>query len=218
LGPRSNDCIGLRLKFHSRSVSASKYPQMPPESWLKMLLKCVGSCLKWKICYISELKTWTKDSVALLSDACHPTPALPSSRSHNGCRGWSHVGGTGGSPSQNTSEDRKRHIPQVLRFYEAMRKRGTMTNVRGESRIDSSSRWPTSGKWKFGTARSQTKDLSLESIEALFSSSSPFYSAMERSYRENGDVIAMNGRHEEVERRVSVISIKSEKRHKLGSV
>jgi salicylate hydroxylase len=46
---------------------------MPPESWLKMLLKCVGSYLKWKICYISELETWTKDSVALLSDACHPT-------------------------------------------------------------------------------------------------------------------------------------------------
>jgi hypothetical protein len=128
------------------------------------------------------------------------------------------LGVLGESPSQNTSEDRKRHIPQVLRFYEAMRKQGTMTNVQRESRIDSSSRWPTSGKWKFGTARSQTKDLSLESIEALFSSSSTFYSAMERSYRENGDVIAMNGRHEEVERRVSVISIKSEKRHKLGSV
>jgi hypothetical protein len=64
----------------------------------------------------------------------------------------------------------------------------------------------------------ETKDRSLESIEALFSSSSPFYSAMERSYRENGDVIAMKGGREEVERRVSIISIKSEKRHKLGSV
>jgi hypothetical protein len=64
----------------------------------------------------------------------------------------------------------------------------------------------------------ETKDRSLESIEALFSSSSPFYSAMETSYRENGDVIAMKGGREEVERRVSVISIKSEKRNKLGSV
>jgi sugar porter (SP) family MFS transporter len=52
----------------------------------------------------------------------------------------------------------------------------------------------------------ETKDRSLESIEALFSSSSPFYSAMERSYREQGDVIAMKGGREEVERKMSVIS------------
>jgi len=41
---------------------------------------------------------------------------------------------------------------------------------------------------------------------------------MEKSYRENGDVIAVRGGRGEVERGVSVISIKSEKRHKLGSV
>jgi sugar porter (SP) family MFS transporter len=64
----------------------------------------------------------------------------------------------------------------------------------------------------------ETKDRSLESIEALFSSSSPFYSAMERSYREYGDVIALKGGREEVERRVSVISIKSGERYRLGSV
>jgi hypothetical protein len=64
----------------------------------------------------------------------------------------------------------------------------------------------------------ETKDRSLESIEALFSSSSPLYSAMERPYRENGDVIAMEGGREGVEGRVSIIIIKSEKRHKLGSV
>jgi sugar porter (SP) family MFS transporter len=52
----------------------------------------------------------------------------------------------------------------------------------------------------------ETKDRSLESIDALFSSTSPFYWAMERSYREKGDVIAMKGGREEVERKMSVVS------------
>ena len=61
----------------------------------------------------------------------------------------------------------------------------------------------------------ETKDHSFESIEALFSSSSPFNSAMERSYQERGDVIAMRGGLEEEERRMSVISVASEKTQKL---
>lgn len=52
----------------------------------------------------------------------------------------------------------------------------------------------------------ETKDRSLESIEALFSSPSPFYWAMERSYREKGDVVAMKGGREEVERKMSAAS------------
>jgi hypothetical protein len=52
-----------------------------------------------------------------------PNPSVPSSRSRNGCRGWSRVG--------NTLEDRKAHVPKVLRLYEAMRKRRTTTNVQG---------------------------------------------------------------------------------------
>jgi Sugar (and other) transporter len=61
----------------------------------------------------------------------------------------------------------------------------------------------------------ETKDRSLESIEAMFSSRSPLYSAMERSYQEKGDVIAMKGGREEIERRVSIISTASQEKHKL---
>lgn len=62
----------------------------------------------------------------------------------------------------------------------------------------------------------ETKDRSLESIEFMFSSKSPFYSAMERSYREQGDILAQRGGREEVERRLSAISFSSEKRAEFG--
>ena len=52
----------------------------------------------------------------------------------------------------------------------------------------------------------ETKDRSLESINSCFLPSSPFYSAMEKSYKERGDAIALKGGRETVERRVSVVS------------
>jgi len=63
----------------------------------------------------------------------------------------------------------------------------------------------------------ETKDRSLESIEVMFESDSPLYSAMERSYREKGDVVARKGGKDEIERRISVISISSEKGSRRGS-
>jgi Sugar (and other) transporter len=57
----------------------------------------------------------------------------------------------------------------------------------------------------------ETKDRSLESIDALFSAKSPFYWAMEKSYRENGDVLAAQGGREAAERKMGVISMSSEK-------
>ena len=57
----------------------------------------------------------------------------------------------------------------------------------------------------------ETKDRNLESIEALFSPKSPFCSAMERSDRENGDVSAKDGGKEAAKRRISVLSVESEK-------
>ena len=49
----------------------------------------------------------------------------------------------------------------------------------------------------------------------MFSRRSPFYPAMKRSYREQGDVLAQKGGREEVERKLSVISISSERRAEL---
>jgi Sugar (and other) transporter len=58
----------------------------------------------------------------------------------------------------------------------------------------------------------ETKDRSLESIEAMFSSSSsPFYLAMEKSYLSKGDVLIQQGGKEAVERKLTAVSIGSEK-------
>ncbi|KAJ5121313.1 uncharacterized protein N7515_009274 [Penicillium bovifimosum] len=40
---------------------------------LQKLVSCVQSVYKWKLTHLTELKSWTKGSVALLGDACHPT-------------------------------------------------------------------------------------------------------------------------------------------------
>ncbi|KAI9873907.1 MAG: hypothetical protein M1830_010411 [Pleopsidium flavum] len=63
----------------------------------------------------------------------------------------------------------------------------------------------------------ETKDRSLESIEALFSSRSPFFWNMEKSYAEHSDVLAEKGGREAVERKYSVVSNGSWK-HKEGAV
>ncbi|KAK3673365.1 hypothetical protein LTR78_006911 [Recurvomyces mirabilis] len=57
----------------------------------------------------------------------------------------------------------------------------------------------------------ETKDRSLESIDAMFSSSSPFFNQMERSYELNKDVVALAGG----ERAKSVASV--EKGHEPGT-
>ncbi|KAK5025884.1 hypothetical protein LTR13_010348 [Exophiala sideris] len=46
------------------------------DGWHPMLTRILSkivSVLKWKLCHHEELATWTKGSVALLGDACHPT-------------------------------------------------------------------------------------------------------------------------------------------------
>ncbi len=53
----------------------------------------------------------------------------------------------------------------------------------------------------------ETRNRSLESIEALFSSKSPFSWNMERAFAEHGDVLAEKGGREAVERKLSVIHV-----------
>jgi salicylate hydroxylase len=104
------------------------------EGWdpkLKVLLQCVDSCLKWKICHMSELKAWTKDSVALLGDACHPTLPYQAQGAAMAVEDGAAIGILIGSLSQSRLVDRKAHVPDILRVYEEMRKRRTTTNVQG---------------------------------------------------------------------------------------
>ena len=105
------------------------------EGWdpnLKTLLQCVDdNVLKWKICHMSELESWTKHSVALLGDACHPTLPYQAQGAAMAVEDGAALGILIGSLSQSQLADRKTHVPNILRVYEAMRKRRTTTNVQG---------------------------------------------------------------------------------------
>jgi len=104
------------------------------EGWdpkLKTLLQCVSSCLKWKICHMSELETWAKGSVALLGDACHPTLPYQAQGAAMAVEDGAALGILIGRLSQSQLLDRKAHVPEVLRLYEGMRKKRTTTNVQG---------------------------------------------------------------------------------------
>ncbi len=56
----------------------------------------------------------------------------------------------------------------------------------------------------------ETRNRSLESTEALFSSSSPFNWSMERAFTKHGDVLAEKGGREAVERKFSVVNMEKE--------
>ncbi|KAF7590660.1 hypothetical protein BBP40_002552 [Aspergillus hancockii] len=50
--------------------------QMGFKDWnqtLQKLISAIPSVLKWKLCHLPGLDTWTRGSVTLLGDACHPT-------------------------------------------------------------------------------------------------------------------------------------------------
>jgi salicylate hydroxylase len=80
---------------------------------------------------MSELKTWTKDFVALLGDTCHLTLPYQAQGAAMAVEDGAAIGILIGSLSQSRLQDREAHIPEILRLYEAMRKRRTTTNVQG---------------------------------------------------------------------------------------
>ena len=64
----------------------------------------------------------------------------------------------------------------------------------------------------------ETRNRSLESIEAPFSSTSPFNWARERSFAEHGDGLAEKGGREAVERKFSVVDVEIEEHVQILSV
>lgn len=43
------------------------------DTTLQRLITCISSVVRWKLCHLPELETWTKGRTTLLGDACHPT-------------------------------------------------------------------------------------------------------------------------------------------------
>jgi salicylate hydroxylase len=89
----------------------------------------------------SELKTWTKDSGALLGDACHPTLPYQAQGAAMAVEEGAALGILVGSLSQSRLEDRKAHVPETLQLYEAMRKRNKELLDADLTDINKNCRW-----------------------------------------------------------------------------
>ena len=95
---------------------------------LLQMLTCVERCLKWKICHMDELESWTSGHVALLGDACHPTLPYQAQGAAMAVEDGAVLGILLGELSRL---DQKDQIPEVLHLYEDLRKKRTTTIVRG---------------------------------------------------------------------------------------
>ncbi|KAL2822027.1 hypothetical protein BJX63DRAFT_180519 [Aspergillus granulosus] len=91
------------------------------EGWDPIVTKLIGlvpddEVLEWKLCLHPPLKTWTKDSVALMGDACHPM--LPYV-AQGAAQAVEDAAALGIALSKVTS---KQEIPLALDAYERSRK------------------------------------------------------------------------------------------------
>lgn len=92
------------------------------------LMDCVERCLKWKICHMDELTTWTNGHVALLGDACHPTLPYQAQGAAMAVEDGAVLGILLGGLSKL---GRRECIPEILPLYEEIRKKRTTTIVKG---------------------------------------------------------------------------------------
>lgn len=98
------------------------------DSHILQLMDCVERCLKWKICHMDELVTWTSGHVALLGDACHPTLPYQAQGAAMAVEDGAVLGILLGGLSRLGEKER---IPELLHLYEDLRKKRTTTNVKG---------------------------------------------------------------------------------------
>jgi salicylate hydroxylase len=99
---------------------------------LTTLISCINKTLKWKICHMRELTSWTRGSVALLGDACHPTLPYQAQGAAMAVEDGLALGLLLGRLSNSqTIKDRKSKVPEILKVYERMRKTRTTVIVQG---------------------------------------------------------------------------------------
>ncbi|KIW96508.1 uncharacterized protein Z519_03577 [Cladophialophora bantiana CBS 173.52] len=123
-----------------RSVQADlDEMRMTFEGWDEILLKlisCISSVLKWKLCHHQELKKWTRDRIALLGDACHPTLPYQAQGAAMAVEDGAVLGLLLGrfahkSASNHAAAESKDRVAAVLQLYENLRKSRTTVNVLG---------------------------------------------------------------------------------------
>ncbi|KAH7161940.1 hypothetical protein B0J13DRAFT_632650 [Dactylonectria estremocensis] len=100
---------------------------------LTKMISCIPSVLKWKLCHHDELEFWTKGSVVLLGDACHPTLPYQAQGAAMAAEDGAVLGKllgllkrSGLCASRGTA-----FMSEVLKIYEGLRKARTTLNVQG---------------------------------------------------------------------------------------
>ncbi|KAF2167567.1 hypothetical protein M409DRAFT_22372 [Zasmidium cellare ATCC 36951] len=94
---------------------------------LRRLLDNVKVALKWKIWTMDPLETWTKGSVALLGDACHPTVPYAAAGAAMAVEDGAVIGRLLGLVKDSGVSKEK--LPGMLQLYETIRKERTTTTV-----------------------------------------------------------------------------------------
>ncbi|GIK00073.1 hypothetical protein Aspvir_004088 [Aspergillus viridinutans] len=126
------DDLPLGVRTTQGDVDEMRYGYREWDPTLGKMISCIPTVLKWKLCHLPELPLWTKGSVTLLGDACHPTlPYLA-----QGAAMAVEDGAMLGMLLYHiaSSQDYKSKIPQALKLYEDIRKSRTARNVQGAIR------------------------------------------------------------------------------------
>ncbi|EAW12904.1 putative salicylate hydroxylase [Aspergillus clavatus NRRL 1] len=96
---------------------------------LRRMISCIPSVLKWKLCHLPELPRWTKGSVTLLGDACHPTLPYQAQGAAMAVEDGAVLGALLGHVASEPAK-----VPSVLQLYEDLRKPRTTRTVQGAMR------------------------------------------------------------------------------------
>lgn len=104
------------------------------DSRITKIISTVESVLKWRLCHHEELRSWTRGSVALLGDACHPSLPYQAQGAAQAVEDGVVLGVLLGSLTRSKHLDWARSVPKVLQLYESLRKPRTTLNVQGAIR------------------------------------------------------------------------------------
>ncbi|KAK1141732.1 hypothetical protein N8T08_008830 [Aspergillus melleus] len=127
---------GIRTK--QGDLGEVRYGYRDWDETLRKIISCIPSILKWKLCHLPELHTWSKGHATLLGDACHPTLPYQAQGAAMAVEDGAVLGmllGSIASRRENTlAEGMAADIPAVLNLYEQIRKPYTSRNVDGANR------------------------------------------------------------------------------------
>ncbi|KAI8936116.1 hypothetical protein NX059_007615 [Plenodomus lindquistii] len=127
------DTIPEGLKIQTGEVEEMRAHYADWDSTIFRIISCLQSALKWKLCHHEELETWTKNNVALLGDACHPTLPYQAQGAAMAVEDGAVLGRLLGLLQQSEQDPRQRSqmIPDLLQLYESLRKPRSTRNVEG---------------------------------------------------------------------------------------